>query len=163
MSTPLFPEVIEIDEQRTPTVDSVKGWLNSAGFVDIVSEEIVQQTYRSEVEHLEAARLRNTSVLNMISEVAFLLGVERLSQYITRNPEDPWLLFDSMDMTLQLLWHEYQEQHPQGYRYSQFCELYRRWAKNWTGASARSTGPGKSYSWTSPARGSRSPIRKPVR
>ena len=33
------------------------------------------------------------------------------------------------DMTLQLLWHEYQEQHPQGYRYSQFCELYRRWAK----------------------------------
>ena len=33
------------------------------------------------------------------------------------------------DMTLQLLWYEYQEQHPQGYRYSQFCELYRRWAK----------------------------------
>ena len=33
------------------------------------------------------------------------------------------------DMTLQLLWQEYREQHPQGYRYSQFCELYRRWAK----------------------------------
>jgi len=33
------------------------------------------------------------------------------------------------DMTLQLLWYEYQEKHPQGYRYSQFCELYRRWAK----------------------------------
>jgi ubiquinone/menaquinone biosynthesis C-methylase UbiE len=95
----LFPEVIEIDEQRTPTVDSVEGWLNSAGFVDIVSKEIVQQTYRSGFEHLEAARVRNTSVLNMISEGAFLLGVERLSQYIARNPEDPWLIFDSMTLT----------------------------------------------------------------
>jgi transposase len=25
------------------------------------------------------------------------------------------------------LWQEYREQHPEGYRYSQFCELYRRW------------------------------------
>jgi transposase len=32
-------------------------------------------------------------------------------------------------VTLQLLWEEYLEVHPEGYRYSQFCELYRRWAK----------------------------------
>ena len=32
------------------------------------------------------------------------------------------------EVTLQLLWHEYYEVHPEGYRYSQFCELYRRWA-----------------------------------
>lgn len=32
-------------------------------------------------------------------------------------------------VTLQLLWHEYVETHPDGYRYSQFCELYRRWAR----------------------------------
>ena len=30
-------------------------------------------------------------------------------------------------VTLQLLWLEYLEVHPCGYRYSQFCELYRRW------------------------------------
>ncbi len=30
-------------------------------------------------------------------------------------------------VTLQLLWLEYLESHPDGYRYSQFCELYRRW------------------------------------
>lgn len=30
-------------------------------------------------------------------------------------------------VTLQLLHLEYLEQHPQGYRYSQFCEHYRRW------------------------------------
>jgi transposase len=31
------------------------------------------------------------------------------------------------NLTLDLLWREYKEQHPQGYQYSQFCELYRRW------------------------------------
>lgn len=32
-------------------------------------------------------------------------------------------------VTLQLLWQEYKETHPDGYQYSQFCELYRRWEK----------------------------------
>ena len=32
-------------------------------------------------------------------------------------------------LTLQLVWHEYKEVNPSGYQYSQFCELYRRWAK----------------------------------
>lgn len=32
-------------------------------------------------------------------------------------------------VTLMLLWEEYQAEHPQGYRYSHFCELYRRWAR----------------------------------
>jgi transposase len=31
------------------------------------------------------------------------------------------------DVTLQLLWMEYRERHPDGYQYSQFCEHYRRW------------------------------------
>lgn len=31
-------------------------------------------------------------------------------------------------VTLHLLWEEYREVHPEGYGYSQFCELYRRWA-----------------------------------
>uniref|UniRef100_A0A7V4G7W0 IS21 family transposase n=1 Tax=Desulfobacca acetoxidans TaxID=60893 RepID=A0A7V4G7W0_9BACT len=30
-------------------------------------------------------------------------------------------------VTLQLLWVEYKEAHPDGLQYSQFCELYRRW------------------------------------
>ena len=32
-------------------------------------------------------------------------------------------------VTLQLLWEEYRNQHPEGYRYSRFCELYRGWLK----------------------------------
>lgn len=31
-------------------------------------------------------------------------------------------------VTLALLWQEYRQAHPQGYKYSRFCELYQRWA-----------------------------------
>lgn len=31
-------------------------------------------------------------------------------------------------VTLQLLWQEYQQTHPEGYSYSRFCELYQAWA-----------------------------------
>jgi len=33
-------------------------------------------------------------------------------------------------VTLRLLWVEYREDHPTGYGYSQFCALYREWAKH---------------------------------
>jgi transposase len=33
-------------------------------------------------------------------------------------------------VTLRLLWVEYREAHPEGYGYSQFCALYREWAKH---------------------------------
>jgi transposase len=34
------------------------------------------------------------------------------------------------DLTLELLWEEYQQQHPDGYCYSRFCKLYRRWRRH---------------------------------
>ena len=33
------------------------------------------------------------------------------------------------NVTLQLLWLEYREAHPDGYGYSQFCNLYRAWRR----------------------------------
>ena len=30
-------------------------------------------------------------------------------------------------LTLQLLWEEYKQAHPDGYQYSRYCELYHRW------------------------------------
>lgn len=32
-----------------------------------------------------------------------------------------------LNLTLDLLWREYKEQHPDGYQYSRFCELFHRW------------------------------------
>src|SRR3954469_8551702 len=33
-------------------------------------------------------------------------------------------------LTIQLLWEEYRQTHPDGYSYSHFCELYQRWSRN---------------------------------
>jgi transposase len=48
-----------------------------------------------------------------------------------RRPEPDWAHVHRelrrKGVTLQLLWLEYKENHPDGYQYSQFCERYRRW------------------------------------
>jgi transposase len=49
------------------------------------------------------------------------------------RPQPDWSVvhqeLSRRDMTLSLLWHEYLEQHPGGYQYSQFCRLYHAYAK----------------------------------
>jgi transposase len=49
-----------------------------------------------------------------------------------RCPEPDWArLHREMQrkhVTLQILWDEYIAVHPDGYRYSRFCDLYRGWA-----------------------------------
>jgi transposase len=58
------------------------------------------------------------------------------------NPASTWRKADEPDyaamrrelqkhkhLTLQLLWQEYGEQHPEGYGYSRYCGLYRHWLK----------------------------------
>ena len=96
----LFPEVAETDEARTPSVENTERWLHVAGFVDVKSQEVVQQTYRSGEEHLRATRARSTSVLTMISQEAFETGLARLEEHARREPDDPWLLFDRMTLTV---------------------------------------------------------------
>ena len=67
------------------------------------------------------------------------LDDSRLEQLLFPPPPPPDLirpLPDWVDLhlelrkkgvTLALLWEEYKAVHPEGYQYSQFCELYRRW------------------------------------
>ena len=38
-------------------------------------------------------------------------------------------LLSNKHVTLQLLWEEYREEHPSGYSYSRFCELYETWRR----------------------------------
>jgi len=60
---------------------------------------------------------------------AKLYGPGRTS---TRPRPDPvWIHTERQrkGVTLELLHHEYLEQQPDGYRYTQFCEYYRRWCK----------------------------------
>ncbi len=94
-----FPQVIEVDEPRTPTRELTVKWLIDAGFVDISSDEVVQQTYQTGAEHLDAARAKSNSVLSMISEGSFQVGIHRLAEHVAKNPEDEWVLFDRMTLT----------------------------------------------------------------
>jgi transposase len=52
-------------------------------------------------------------------------------QPAARTPPDFAAIHDQLRsnkyVTLQLLWEEYQQANPEGYRYSRFCELYQRW------------------------------------
>ena len=51
----------------------------------------------------------------------------------SKHPQPDWQQMERElqrpGVTRMLLWQEYLEAHPNGYGYSQFCELYRQWAK----------------------------------
>ena len=95
-----FPQTIEIDEQRTSTRQLTEKWLAEACFVSISSEEVAQQTYQTGLEHLDAVRAKNTSVLSIIPEESFQTGLHCLEEYISKNPNDEWLLIDKMTLTV---------------------------------------------------------------
>ena len=62
-------------------------------------------------------------------------------------------------VTLQLLWNEYHQIHPEGYAYSRFCELYREWEERSIRCCARCRCRDRKCSWTGPARPCRSTTR----
>ena len=94
-----FPGVTEIDEARVYSVDRMEGLLKENGFSEIVSEEIIQQTFPNGRAHLKAASVKNTSVLTMISESAFQQGLRNFRNYLETHQNDPWLLHDRMTIT----------------------------------------------------------------
>lgn len=66
--------------------------------------------------------------------------VDRLAKPVDSSPPTPpaktppdWAAIHEQlrrkGVTLQLLWEEYHQAHPEGYQRSQFCQLYRDWAK----------------------------------
>lgn len=93
-----FPGTIELDEVRTPTV-KVEKWFRTAGFRDVSSETIAQQTCRSVEERLRKAELKSISVLSLINQSAFEQGLEAIRKYISNNPKDTWLLIDRVTLT----------------------------------------------------------------
>ena len=94
-----FHEADGIDRQRTPSVSQVEEWLKLAGFAGISSVEIVQRTFTTEAESLEAVRLRNSSVMSLISDECYEKGLVELKKYIEDHGDDPWLLTDKMTLT----------------------------------------------------------------
>ena len=61
-----------------------------------------------------------------------LCGPSSVSSPSTRpQPDCPYIHQElrKKGVTLQLLWQEYKEVHPSGYQYTQFCDIYRKFAK----------------------------------
>ncbi len=62
-----------------------------------------------------------------------LFPVQRISSSIERPPPDCHDIYHQLrdykkfNLTLSQLWVEYKEAHPEGYQYTQFCVIYRRW------------------------------------
>jgi transposase len=61
---------------------------------------------------------------------AQLIGIQ--SEPVASRPAPDFAVIhqqrlDHKDVTLQLLWQEYRQQHADGFGYSRFCELYSRW------------------------------------
>ena len=63
---------------------------------------------------------------------AKLLGGPAAQEIAPNKEAPPWPhIHDQLrrkGVTLQLLWQEYRQTHPDGFQYSRFCELYREWA-----------------------------------
>ena len=54
---------------------------------------------------------------------------------VRQRPQPDWKamheqLRQHRHLTLQLLWEEYQQAHPEGYRYSWFCQRYQHWRRH---------------------------------
>ncbi|TET90447.1 MAG: class I SAM-dependent methyltransferase [Methanomassiliicoccales archaeon] len=94
-----FPEIIGIDEVRTPTIGYVEDWFGVAGFKDVSSETIAQRTFESADERLEKAGLKCTSALTLIDQSAFEKGLQTFQRYVSENPDDSWLLIDRITLT----------------------------------------------------------------
>ena len=71
-------------------------------------------------------RLDDTALENLLSPAR-----EAASCFERQMPSMEYLLLELKRprVTLQLLWYEYRQADPQGYQYSQFCNLYRQWVK----------------------------------
>jgi transposase len=64
-----------------------------------------------------------------------LFPVRSQQPHVIKRPGVDWgdvqrQLQTHKHLTLQLVWEEYREAHPEGYSYSRFCELYQHWSRN---------------------------------
>ena len=97
---------------------------------------IGQSTVSEYLKAAEAAGLNWAAVAQWDESqvIAALLPQAPAQAPLSRLPEPDFAaihaeLQQHKDLTLQLVWEEYRAVHPGGYRYSRFCELYKRWRR----------------------------------
>jgi transposase len=94
---------------------------------------VAPSTVRLTLERLAAAGLSDPLPAEMTDAVleARLFGPAGTAPGQRRRAEPDWATIHRelrrKHVTLAILWDEYIAEHPEGYRYSRFCELYRGW------------------------------------
>jgi transposase len=105
---------------------SVRKAARSCGIGRTTIKEYLKRADRAGLSWPIPDEIDETSLENLLFPSSIPLTVER------RNMPSFDYLFTELKrkhMTLQLLWHEYRENNPDGYQYSQFCLRYRAWVK----------------------------------
>jgi len=97
---------------------------------------IVQSTVHKYLKLAEAAQLRWPLPEDLTDQqIDRLLFGKRPAKPSRRRCASPDFaaihkeLHEHRDLTLELLWQEYRQAEPHGYRYSRFCDLYREWRR----------------------------------
>lgn len=80
-------------------------------------------TEPAEIEKLSPEELYRRLGFKIVGSVAVNSGAKELPDWHTIRED----LSRHKHTTLMLLWTEYKEAHPDGYQYSQFCDLYNQW------------------------------------
>lgn len=94
---------------------------------------IAPSTVRAVVQRFRSSGLSWPLAEDITDEVLEdrLYGSAGTKQGHRRHAEPDWSRIHRelkrKHVTLSILWEEYIQQHPEGYRYSRFCELYRNW------------------------------------
>lgn len=94
-----FPRARELDEARTPTVNQVETWFRKAGFADVGSETVAQQTNVSATNRVRSVRARVSSVLSLMADAEFYQGLAEMERYAVANPDDRWMMTDKLTLT----------------------------------------------------------------
>lgn len=80
----------------------------------------------------EFHQIENLSDQQLLNLLGLKSDLSLHSQSKTKKPLPDWSVIhrelSKKHVTLSLLWTEYKQEHPEGYQYTQFCELYKRWS-----------------------------------
>jgi transposase len=91
--------------------------------------DYIRRTAAAGLNWSEASALTQTQLEDR------LFPTEHIPSSVKRPPPDCEHIYNELrtyqkfNLTLSQLWLEYKEKHPDGYQYTQFCELYWRWRK----------------------------------
>ena len=98
--------------------------------------QLSRNTIRKYIQHFHDLRLTSDDLHSLTDLELSKLFTRHVTEELNPRLSALRKLFPYMDKELRkvgvtktLLWHEYLEKHPDGYRFTQFCRYYHRWKK----------------------------------